>query len=99
MPLRAAERYLGGLGGSRTLLLGCTHYPLLRPVLAKTMPGAAIVDSASALALDLARRRGDVRVAGKPEMRYFVTDSPGRLERMGRLFLGRDPGPVELIDV
>ena len=38
-----------------TLILGCTHYPLLRGVIEEALPGVALVDSGAAVAGDLAR--------------------------------------------
>src|SRR5207253_11216063 len=53
VPRLVAERYLGDLrrAGADTVLLGCTHYPLLASVIAEVMgPGPALVDSADATA-------------------------------------------------
>ncbi len=52
-----AMRYLGPLREARvdTLILGCTHYPLLRGVIEEALPGVALVDSGAAVAGDLAR--------------------------------------------
>ena len=99
VPLRVAERYLEPLHGVRTLLLGCTHYPLLAGVLAKVLPEARIVDSATTVAAETARLLGGPRRGTPPDVRYFVTDSPDRFLRLGSLFLGHDLTGVELIDV
>lgn len=86
-----------------TLLLGCTHFPLLAGPLRKVIgPGALLVDSASATAKvvrgELARL-GLEREAGKTARRLFLTtDNPARFARAGGLFLGA-PIPDDLIEL
>jgi glutamate racemase len=55
-----AMRYLEPLGaaGVDTIILGCTHYPLLRGVIERVLPGVALVDSGAAVTADLARALG-----------------------------------------
>jgi glutamate racemase len=91
---QTAGLYLATLknSGIDTLILGCTHYPLLRPTIAAAMgERVMLVDSAEATAaavercLDeakLGRREG---VAGNS---FFVTDAPERFVRVGARFLG-----------
>ncbi len=90
-----AKKYLAPLCGSGidTLVLGCTHYPLLTAVIAGVMgPGITLIDSATETAKEVTdvldklkwRRTGDGPVTRK----YFVTDSPSRFEKIGKLFLG-----------
>jgi glutamate racemase len=80
--LVVAERYLDGLCESEidTLILGCTHYPLLRDVISKIMgPDVALIDSgaetAKYVADDLDKR--DMLTTGEVNgsIKYFVTDS------------------------
>jgi len=99
-----ASRYLGSLkGGPDTVILGCTHYPLLREAIAEVLPGVSLVDSAHATAkvvstvlqeqnLENARTEGG-------NTHFLVTDNVERFERVGSQFLGRTPAPVELIDL
>jgi glutamate racemase len=95
VPRLAAERYLGqGLlaGGVDTLVLGCTHYPLLREVIAHVAgPGVALVDSARATAEAVAaalRERSLGAPPGQPVPRhYLVTDTPARFVEVGARFL------------
>lgn len=86
-----------------SLVLGCTHYPLLKPLL-RDVVGAKVrlVDSAtttaelaaeSLQALGLASRR-----PGQPLYRYVVTDIPLRFQTIGERFLGRSLGRVERLD-
>lgn len=103
--VQVAQTYLSDLceNGIDTLVLGCTHYPLLRDVIAETVgPSVTLVDSAasaSAVAVELldaleARRSGD----SAPVHRFLVTDSPECFAEVGRRFLGRDMGTVEWVD-
>jgi glutamate racemase len=89
-----------------TLVLGCTHYPLLRPLIEKAVPaGMRVIDSADAAA-DAAVRLVNGRAAqpsGRtdqpPALRCFATDSVDKFERLGSTFLGRPTGKVELVDL
>ena len=76
-----------------TLVLGCTHYPLLRGVLQETMgPDVVLVDSAESVAGEVgARLAADRRLAhgpGTTPARFFVTDAPGPFLEVARRFLG-----------
>jgi glutamate racemase len=98
-----------------TLLLGCTHYPLLRPlleqVLIQMLPGTAsqgirIIDSAQAAAESAVRhfetRFPQPSAEADPAptiVRCFATDSVDKFERIGSRFLGRPTNKVELIDL
>ncbi len=89
------------------LLLGCTHFPPFRPLLARLVPaGTAIVDSAQTTALAAARtlrQRGLLATRGEgsredpPEPRYYVTDNPERFLRIAPHFLSPAPDAVFLI--
>ena len=89
-----------------TLLLGCTHFPVLAPALAQVLgPGIAIVDSAATTAASLAQvleQRGlarSDRVQGN--VRLLATDGAERFARVGAVFLGRPlaPADVEIVDL
>jgi len=87
------------------LVLGCTHYPLLRPLLEKAVPaGMRIIDSAGAVADALVKELGASEMQSgtqfdAPELRCFATDSIEKFERLGSRFLGRPVGHVELVDL
>ncbi len=86
--------------GVDTLILGCTHYPLLKGVIAETLPGVRLIDSAEETARETATllaERGLTREAGEPEYRWLVSDLPEQFRRVGRLFLGERIGTVEVI--
>lgn len=104
------QRYLGPLLATvpkpRCLLLGCTHYPVLKDVLARAAgPDIVIVDSAATAAVAVERLLNEtglatLRRAAAP-LKFIVTDAPDRFARVGEIFLGEaiDPGTVELADL
>jgi glutamate racemase len=103
-----AHRYLdpllSGMSRPRCLLLGCTHYPVLKPVIAKLAPDVALVDSAVTTADAVARSLRDANLANDGAIvppRFLVTDAPNRFARVGEIFFGRaiDPKAVDLIDL
>jgi len=88
-----------------TLVLGCTHYPLLRRLFEGAVrPGAKVIDSAesaaqAAVAMFNGRAAAGGVGAGETELHCFATDSVEKFERLGSRFLGRPVGHVELIDL
>ena len=82
-----------------TLVLGCTHYPLLTGVLSYVMgEGVTLVSSAEETAQDVFRTltaRGLLRAPGAPMHRFLVTGDPAEFEAHGRRFLGPELGTVE----
>jgi glutamate racemase len=85
------------------LILGCTHYPLLRPLLAGLLPGVQLVDSAAETARDVAALLSELgarRNAAEPPAYTFVaSDSPLRFRDVGRRFVGDILRSVERVDV
>ncbi len=105
----AAERYLGplfeGPSAPDTLVLGCTHFPVLASAIRQVIGGhATIVDSAETTAEAVAGAL-TARVIGNREggggTRFLATDLPERFARVGAIFLGRpiDASAVELVDL
>ena len=99
---QVAEEYLAELRQSRvdTLVLGCTHYPILRPVIERILGDQiSYVDSGEAVAETLAQmleEQGLVCQSGAPPTEeFYVTDSALRFRRVAELFLGR---PLESVD-
>jgi glutamate racemase len=88
------KNYLGSLkqSGIDTLILGCTHYPLLKRAIGKFMgKGMVLVDSAEEVAIEVAallKRRSLARKNGKGTHGFFVTDAPERFIKVGQRFLG-----------
>ena len=87
------------------LVLGCTHFPLLKGVIGATVgPGVVLVDSAAttAAAVEEVLAGRNLRAASAAaDTRFLTTDDPTRFARVGRLFLGMDisPADVELVDL
>ncbi|MGH7460043.1 MAG: glutamate racemase [Longimicrobiales bacterium] len=86
------------------LILGCTHYPLLRHVLLDIMgPGVTLVDSAAETASEVAETLGQMNLLTRrtePGQLHFVaSDSPIRFREVGRRFLGDVVREVERVDV
>lgn len=101
-----AEEYLAPFREDRidTLVLGCTHYPLLKDDIAAVLgPSVTLVDSASAVAHAVATRLREKNhhreSAHATQARYFVSDTPARFQRVGKRFLGREVEPVEVVDL
>ena len=89
-----ASEYLEPLrdAGVDTLLLGCTHYPLIHGIIADFMgPGVTLVDSGAAVAAALKKHLEDTDALPSPnrrgETRFFVTDSAEQFSKLGPLFL------------
>jgi len=109
--MAAAAHYLGPLfegdNAPDTLVLGCTHFPVLSRAIRQTVgERIALVDSAETTAAAVAKAlaAGNLAADGAGEvrpMRFFATDSPERFARVGAIFLGRAIGAdeVELVDL
>jgi glutamate racemase len=90
-----AQEYLAPLKAASvdTLVLGCTHYPLLKPLLQRVMgPSVRLIDSAEETACELARVlevRGLAAANGRPVMhRFVVSDDEARFRNVGARFIG-----------
>jgi glutamate racemase len=87
------------------LVLGCTHYPLLRPLLERAVPaGMKVIDSADATAEAAVKLFGQQKAekrspSAQDQVRCFATDSVEKFERLGSRFLRRPTGKVELVDL
>jgi glutamate racemase len=101
-----ALRYLEELQGHGidTLVLGCTHYPLLKGVIQKVMGDpVTLIDSAEETAREvekLLEENGLLQApTGTGTCSFFVTDIPHRFIETGKLFLGKEIETVQLIDI
>lgn len=103
-----ARRYLKPLQQARvdTVILGCTHYPLLKPTLAHVLgTRVRLIDSARQVALKtrqtLEQLQWTAPKSGRasPLRKFFVTDEPRHFERLAHRFLGCRPGNVSKADV
>lgn len=100
-----AERYLGELktSGIDTLVLGCTHYPLLKDTIGDVMgEDVTLIDSAASTAEEVKRilmETGLLNGSGHGSHRFFVTDSPERFLTVGRRFFGDRLEGAELAEL
>jgi len=96
----AREESSDGAKDADVLVLGCTHYPLLKPLLHRVLPKTMqLVDSAQATAHEAAERLriSSYGPARPPRVRFFATDSVEKFKVLGSRFLGRNIDDVELI--
>lgn len=102
--VKTAEYYLADIVGDGidVLILGCTHYPLLKKTISKIVgPGLALVDSSEATAAALAallEKKGLKRSSlSKSKDQIYVTDLPARFDSVARRFLGENLPPIKHI--
>ena len=103
-----AHRYLGPLLATmpapRGLVLGCTHFPVLKQTIAACAPNVVLIDSAQTTAAAVEKILKDRNIlndcAAQPPV-FLATDAPGRFAHLGEIFLGEpiDPGTVILTDL
>jgi glutamate racemase len=95
------EVFRDGARDADVLLLGCTHYPLLRPLLRRVVPAQVeIVDSAESTAATVAALLGKNCGQGeRGSLHCYATDSTDKFRRLGEKFLGCSIAKVELIDI
>jgi glutamate racemase len=103
-----AEAFADGFHDADTLVLGCTHYPLLKPLLSRITPDhIRIVDSAESTAHAVASQmRQFILAAAGPEerraiprLKFFATDSTEKFRRLGERFLGHTIEKVGHVDL
>jgi glutamate racemase len=101
-----AEEYLAPViaSGVDTLVLGCTHYPLLRDDIASVMgPDVQLIDSATEVArvvgerLKVRNHHSEDGEQGQHE--FYVSDTPEKFAKVGCRFLGRTVEPVHLVNL
>ena len=85
-----------------TLVLGCTHYPLLAPTISAVVQDSlTLIDSgqaaAEAVGKELSQRSLSNTSSEKPLLQFLVSDIPDKFSEIGELFLGRTLGRVNKI--
>jgi glutamate racemase len=102
------EAFSGEAQEADVLVLGCTHYPLIRPLLGRIVPAhVTIVDSAESTAHDIARQLQMEPLASSaeperrsaPRLKFFATDSAEKFKKMGSRFLGLPVEDVVHVDL
>jgi glutamate racemase len=104
-----AEAFADGFHDADVLVLGCTHYPLLKPLLRRAVPGhVRIVDSAESTAHAVASQLQQLIAPADssaqerraaPRMKFFATDSVEKFRRLGERFLGHAIAEVQHVDL
>ncbi len=99
-----AKEYLFPLSVEKidTLVLGCTHYPLLRDVISDALKGTvSLIDSGEAAAVEVERvlEENDMKNPSKekPNLQFFVSDIPAKFSEIGERFLGAKMGVVKKV--
>lgn len=104
VPEMIARQYLTPLidAGIDTLILGCTHYPLLKPMLAKVLgPDIILVDSAEEIARQvqvMLEQRQELDPSQHGARHFFVSDLPRRFEELGKRFLGEPVASISIAE-
>ena len=103
---QVARTYLEGLKSFKidTLILGCTHYPLLSRVIQKIMgPKVRLVNSAEETAKEAKRLMAKLKIAQgtasrSPALKFYVSDEPEQFRSLGERFLGTAIPSVAKVD-
>lgn len=97
-----AKDYLLSLNDNQidTLILGCTHYPVLKDVISKILPGVQIVDSAEATAVQVKEILKNEELLRKDNKklnhRFYLSDIPRDFEKISQRFLGKKIEPINI---
>ena len=107
---QVTELYLGSLikEGIDSLILGCTHYPLIKPLIGDIMGrGVTLIDSSIEVARsvkdvlqteDLFNSPEDVKKC-KRKVEFFVSDNPRKFSKLGKMFLVNEIKNVKCVDM
>jgi glutamate racemase len=103
------EAFADSFHDADVLVLGCTHYPLLKPLLHRVAPAhVTVVDSAESTAVAVAQKLKTLLPPSAspaaerrslPRLRFFATDSVEKFRRLGQRFLGHPVEDVEHVDL
>ncbi len=106
-----AKKYLEKMAGVEALVLGCTHYPILRQVIQETVgPDVMLIDSGVAAAEETAQLLNEKGLANTETIsgerhlcddmdHFYVTDAAERFARVAERFLGVKPAKLEAIEL
>ena len=98
-----AKHYLFSFNNNvDTLILGCTHYPLLRNIISKNTKQITLIDSASVVAKEAYKKLQKHRLLSHDKsigtLYCYVTDLPMRFEELGNIFLGEKIKNLHLVN-
>jgi glutamate racemase len=101
-----ADQYLGLLKKKRidAIILGCTHYPLLKPIIRRVLgKRIALIDSAAQTAKAVKKILYDKKIEnkkkGRGRYRFYVTDEPHLFKKIGSRFLGGKINNIKKVSV
>jgi len=101
-----ADEYLFPLMTEKidTLILGCTHYPLLKKTITRSTKGmVTLIDSGEAAAVTVETMLHEQHLVNtskeKPNIQFFVSDAPEKFTQIGERFLGRPLGVVRRVSI
>ncbi|MEW6556456.1 MAG: glutamate racemase [Elusimicrobiota bacterium] len=104
--IEIAQEYLYPLRtfGVDTVILGCTHYPLIKEVIQKVLGNKiTLVDSASTVSLKVKQILKNQKILNTDKkhgyLKFFVSDAPEKFKKLGKLFLNKKIVSVSKIDV
>ena len=96
----AVKRYLQPIidAGADTVILGCTHFPILKNMMKKAAPHINFVDSGAAAAREIASAFSDGE--GNGAIHCYVSDTPSNFNKTAKVFLGEEfDFDVERVDI
>jgi len=99
-----AQRYLQSIkeSGADTLILGCTHFPIIAPIIQKVLPGVKLINSAKEAAIELSAIVSSKRqpVSAKGKIKYYISDTPQNFNVSAEIFLNHSiENETEKIDI
>lgn len=94
-----AADYLAAIkaSGADTLILGCTHFPIIADIIGDALPGVTLISSGAAAARAVAQSRTAKNTTGSSE--FFVSDDPVNFDEVARVFLGGETVKAERVDI
>ncbi len=98
-----AKHYLDSFNNNvDTLILGCTHYPLLKGIISNNTKNISLIDSASSVAEASYKELSDNKLLSAKQnpgnLQCYVTDLPMRFKELGDIFLGSNIKNVQLVN-
>ena len=100
---KVAQHYLSSFNNNvDTLILGCTHYPLLKRVISKNTKQITLIDSASVVAKEAYKQLKEHRLLTEDKsigtLHCYVIDLPMRFGKLGNIFLGEEIKNLHLVN-
>lgn len=93
-----AEDYLAAIkeAGADTLILGCTHFPIIADLIGDMLPGVTLISSGAAAAKAVA---ATVTEETKGASEFYVSDNPVNFDAVARIFLGGETVQAQRVDI